>query len=323
MVMRWGEAWFTAMWVAGSGMMIAAWMLRLSAWWKNRTRRMVLFGPMADGSRKAPLRELPLLRRLIEEMEIAGIRAPAELMIGGMFFIGVIGWFAVNGSVVGLQQRFALDADRLIAVRPWLLNTAVAFLFGSLPYFYIKFRLQRKRHRIALDMIKLVQNLIGHYQNGRTVQEIITRSTPTMPEHVQGEWKRLEIGSHMQASLEEALYEFSRRADNGWAEDLADILLIKHKYGNNVIDALHKLVVDMQIARKNEEKRLAMVTVYRIGTSVMVLFAFFIVVFNVYADGTNYRHYFLNPSGKLLLFCSAFVLFVSMVLVVRSGRRTF
>lgn len=322
--MRWAEASFAALWAMGSGIVLTTWLIWLSDRWKARRRRFVLFGPAETiGRRAAAIRELPPLRRLAEEMEIAGIRMPVEAVVGAMLFIGVAAWLLSQASVIGLQQRYALDADRLTAANPWLVHTAVACLLGSIPYFYVKFRLQRKRHRIALDMIKLVQNVIGHYQNGRTVQDIITRATPTMPAHVQDEWRRLELGAHMNASLEEALYAFAARADNGWAEDLADVLLIKHKYGNDVIDALHKLVVDMQIARRDEERRLAMVTVYRIGTSVMVAFAFFIIFFNVYADGTNYRHYFLEPTGKLLLLVSAVVLFGSMVLVVRSGRKSF
>ncbi|MCI3922642.1 type II secretion system F family protein [Paenibacillus sp. TRM 82003] len=323
-MIRWEAALFTALWAAGVGLVLTTWLLRLSEWWRDRRRRVALFGSgEALRRRAAAIRELPPLRRLAEEMEIAGVRLPVEALVGAALFVGVAAWFLSQASVVGLQQRYALDADRLTAANPWLVHTAVAGLLGSVPVFYVKFRLQRKRHRIALDMIKLVQNVIGHYQTGRTVQDMITRAAATMPAYVRDEWKRLEVDAHMNASLEESLYTFAERADNAWAQDLADILLIKHKYGNDVVDALHKLVVDMQIARRDEERRLAMVTVYRIGTSVMAAFAFFIIFFNVYADGANYRHYFLSSTGKLLLLASAVVMFVSMALVVRSGRRTF
>jgi predicted nucleic acid-binding protein len=323
MMARWGwEALFTAVWAAGSGLVIMTWLAWTARGWADRRRRKLLLGPV-ERERRVPLREMAAVRRLADDMEIAGVRAPVEAVIALMLGVGVMAWFAADASVIGMQQRFALDADRLIGVNTRLLNVASSGLLGSLPYFYIKFRLQRKRHRIALDMIKLVQNMIGHYSPNRTVQELISRSSATMPEYVREEWKRLEVSAHMRASLEEALYEFARRADNEWAEDAADILLIKHKYGNDVTDALHKLVVDMQTARKNEERRLAMVTVYRIGTVVMVGFAFFIVFFNVYADGANYRHYFVNPTGQGLMVFSAVVLFASLLLVVRSGRRMF
>ena len=323
--MHWlAEAAFAGLWLAGSALVVVSGLSKVSAWWREKRLRQSLLRPIREGGDRAgTFRELAFVRGLADDMEIAGIRWPPEAASAAMLFIGAIGWFGVDASVEAMRLRYALDADRLVGSDTWALNTVAGALLGSLPYFYVKFRLQRKRHRIALDMIKLVQNVVGHYGDNRTVQELISRSVPTMPEYVRDEWKRLELRSHLGGSLEEALYEFARRADNEWAEDVADILLIKHKYGHDVIEALHKLVVDMQRARKNEERRLAMVTVYRIGTAVMVAFAFGIVFFNVYADGANYRHYFLTPGGRLVMLLSAVVLFASMVLVVRSGRRTF
>ena len=313
---------FYGLWVAGFGMIAVTWLAWLSTFWRERRLTSMLFAQVRD-LRQPPYRDLTFVRRLADYMEIAGIRAPVEGVIGLMLFMGTLGWFGANAAVIAMQRHFALDEDRLIVVNTWAFGAAAAVLLGSLPYFFVLFRLQQKRHRIALDMIKLVQNVIGHYNTHRTVPEIISRSSSTMPDYVRDEWQRLELASHMGASLEEALYEFARRTDNHWAEDLADILLIKHKYGNDIIDALHKLVLDMQSARKGEERRLAMVTVYRIGTVVMIGFAFFIVFFNVYADGANYRHYFIHPNGQVLILFSAVVLFVSMILVVVSGKRKF
>ncbi|HZG77184.1 MAG TPA: type II secretion system F family protein [Paenibacillus sp.] len=323
MIAPWiAKASFAALWIAGTGIVLAVWLSWLSGRWIAWRRREALLGPVR-GEKAGRIRDLPFLRGLAEEMDVAGLRWPAEALVGGMLFVAAVGWLAVDAAIVEMQQRYALDADRLAGVNNRLLNSASAGLLGSLPYFYVKFRLQRKRHRIALDMIKLVQNIVGHYAENRTVQELVSRSAPSMPEYVRDEWKRLELRSHLGGSLEEALYDFARRADNAWAEDVADILLIKHKYGHDVLDALHKLIVDMQRARKNEERRLAMITVYRIGTGVMVLFAFGIVFFNVFADGANYRHYFLDPTGQAIMLLSSAVLFASMVLVVKTGRRTF
>jgi Flp pilus assembly protein TadB len=313
-----------ALWATGTALVLLPWLTwALSRWRESNTERVLLSLVRPTITNRSAWRELPWLRRLTDELEIAEIRLPMEALLGFMVFFGVVGWFVVEGAIVGLQQRYALDGDRLVQVNAWMLNGISAILIGSLPYFYVKFRLQHKRHRIALDMIKLVQNFIGHYNSGRTIQEMISRSSDTMPEAIRSEWKRLEVGAHMQTSLEEALFTFARRTDNVWAEDLADILIIKHKYGNDVMDALHKLMIDMQVARRNEERRLAMVTVYRIGTSIMIGFAFFIVYFNVFADGTNYKHYFISPMGRTLLLCSAAVLFVSLMMVVRTGRRSF
>jgi|GEM_PF-2212604 len=316
------EALFAALWVTGSSLVIIPAMSVFSAVWSVRRKTSVMLGPLQRMNR-LPYRDLPAIRRLKTNMDIAGIRAPVEAVLGSMLFIAVFAWAGADASIVAMKLWFALDADRSLHLNTWVLNTVIAVLLGSIPYFYVYFRLQRMRHRMAMDMMKLVQNVIGHYNANYTVAELISRSSATMPEHVRGEWSRLELNSYMGEPLEEALYEFARRTDNEWAEDLADILLIKHKYGNDVIEALHKLVVDMQTARKNEERRLAMVSVYRIGTCVMIGFAFLIVFFNVYADGTNYRHYFVNPTGQAIILFSAAVLFASLILVVKTGRRSF
>lgn len=323
MKVNWVTAILYSLWTAGTGLVLITWLSWALRAIQNKRRQRLLFGGARKEKKAADLKNIPFVKVLSDDMEIAEIKAPVEAVIALMLAIGVTGWFVVNAAVSGMRERFALDADKMIPSNTWLLSGFIALLLGSLPYFYVKFRLQRKRHRIALDMIKLVQNLIGHYSVGRTVQDMIARSTTTMPDHVRSEWRHLELQAHLSTSLEDALYEFARRADNVWAEDLADILLIKHKYGNDVIDALHKLVVDMQTARKNEEKRLAMVTVYRIGTVFMILFSFFVVFFNIYADGTNYRHYFVNPAGKIAIMLSSAIMFASLIMVVRSGRKTF
>ncbi|WP_274361867.1 type II secretion system F family protein [Paenibacillus thermotolerans] len=323
MTIDWSVTVFYALWAAGAGLVIVTWLSwALQAIRKSRRRRLLIANGRTEKP-AVPLKNLPFIHKLADDMEIAELKLPVEAVIASMVMMAVAGWFVVHAALTGMRDRFALDADKLIPSNTWLLSAFISLLIGSFPYFYVSFRLQRKRHRIALDMIKLVQNLIGHYSVGRTIQDIIARSTSTMPDHVRSEWKHLELQSHMGTSLEETLYEFARRVDNAWAEDLADILLIKHRYGNDIVDALHKLVIDMQTARRNEEKRLAMVTVYRIGTVFMILFSCFVIFFNVYADGTNYRHYFVNPSGRGIIMASSVVMFASLLMVVRSGRKTF
>jgi Flp pilus assembly protein TadB len=316
------EALYFALWAAGSAMVCMALLRAAAGMWSNRKQLQLMLGPVRPMKRFS-YRDLPVIQRLADAMEIAGIRAPVEAVVGSMLFIGVFAWVAADLAVNTMKLRFALDVDKTLTVNTWVLNTMIAVLLGSLPYFYVLFRLQHVRHRMAMDMIKLVQNVIGHYNVNLTVQELISRSASTVPEQLREEWKRLELNSHMGTSLEEALYDFARRTDNAWAEDLADILLLKHTYGNDVIEALHKLVLDMQAAKKHEERRLSMVAVYRIGTCVMIAFAFLIVLFNVYADGANYRHYFVHPTGQWILLISGIVLFVSLIMVVKSGRRQF
>jgi len=321
---QWMKIAYMASWALGTGLILIPWFRAGTRVMEQQQYTQMLFATIRmKRMKQAQFREWSIIRKLTAQIEFAEIRLSAEALVGLMFGSAILGWLLIQGAIIELQQNLALDADRSIALNTWSFNLLVSLLFGSTPYFFILFRIQRKRHRIALDMIKAVQNFIGHYHNGLTIQEMITRSSGSMPEGIRSEWKRLEIAVRMQPSLEVALFEFAERADNAWAEDFVDILLIKHKYGNDVLEALHKLLVEMFIARKNEEKRLAMVTVYRIGTTMMVGFAFFVIYFNIHADGANYRHYFIDPQGKMLLLVSMILLFVSMILVVYSGRRKF
>ncbi|MCZ8523490.1 MULTISPECIES: type II secretion system F family protein [Paenibacillus] len=262
------------------------------------------------------------LKHLGEEMEIAELRGGVEPVAALMLLLAFAGWFGSEGAVRLLQEKFAVGADRQISVHAWLLSSGAALFLASLPYFWIRFRVQRKRQRIALRMIAVVQNLIGHYRPRLTLAEVIVKSSDSMPYEVRSEWRRLELALHMKGT-QEALYEFARRVDNEWGDDLADLLLIGSHYGTDVTEALHHLTLRMQTARRLEENRLAMITVYRLGTTFMAGFAFFVVGFNIYADGANYRHYFVDPAGRMLLLISFAVMFVSMVMVVRSGRKAF
>jgi hypothetical protein len=53
----------------------------------------------------------------------------------------------------------------------------------------------------------------------------------------------------------------------------------------------------------------------------MVFAAIFIIAFNIYADGNNYKYYFLEARGKAIMTTSLLILFASLIAVVLSGRK--
>ncbi|KPV58290.1 hypothetical protein QJ48_17600 [Paenibacillus sp. A3] len=309
-------------WIVGS-LLLVLWLLRMTGAGAARRRRFRSLG--GDRGRRTfggSFTGLRPIRHLREEMEVAELKIGAEVIGAIMLLLAFVGFFGSDAAVQVMQQRFAVGAARLQSFHVWTLSGAIAFLLGSFPYFYVRFRVQRKRHRIANRMIMLVQNLIGHYRPRLTLAEVIVKASKTMPDEVQSEWRRLELALHMK-SVDEALYEFARRIQSEWADDLADLLLIGSHYGTDVTESLHHLVGKMQAAKRHEENRLAMITVYRLGTTFMIGFAFFVVGFNIYADGANYRHYFVDPVGKSLLIVSSAVMFISMTMVIKSGRKAF
>ncbi|CAG7646132.1 type II secretion system F family protein [Paenibacillus allorhizosphaerae] len=310
-----------ALWTVGS-LMVVLLLIRKTNHWLTKRIRLRLLNHYAGGRRKPILSRIQALRHFADELEVAEIRFGVELILACMLVLALVGFFGADAAVQMLQQRFATGADRDAVTHVWALNGAIALLLGAMPYFYVRFRVQRKRHRIAYRMIMLVQNVIGHYRPNLTLADMIVKSSPTMPDEVRSEWRRLELALHMQ-SVDEALYDFARRIQNEWADDLADLLLIGAHYGTDLTESLHHLVGKMQTAKRQEENRLAMITVYRIGTCFMVAFSFFVVGFNIYADGANYHHYFVDPSGKMLLLLSFMIMFISMLLVIRSGQRAF
>ncbi len=310
-----------AMWVVGTFMIV----LPLCNWLLKRFRGRARFRTLSGSEKKSgglSFKQIPWVRELSEEMEIAEMKVSVEFLLSLSVLLGILGYFGASGMIYILQQEFATGLDREASTNSWLLGICVSLLFITLPYFFVRFRVQRKRHRIAIRMIMLVQNLIGHYRKNTTIAEVILKSGASMPEDVVSEWKQLEISLHMM-SLEDALLRFAKRIDNIWADDLIDLLSIGANYGTDISGAMHKLVQDMQTAKRNEEKRLAMVSMYRIGTTFMVFFAFFIVGFNIYADGANFRHYFVDPQGKAALLIASIVMFLAMVLVVRTGKKQF
>src|SRR5690606_7878191 len=97
------EALFAALWLAGTGLVVIAGLSRLSFWWKERRRRRTLLEPAQEGVRRSPLREIAIIHRLSDDMDIAGIRLPVEAMIALMLVIGTFGWFAVDLSIISMQ----------------------------------------------------------------------------------------------------------------------------------------------------------------------------------------------------------------------------
>lgn len=276
----------------------------------------------ATGSRLFPFSRRPFewYQKLDEALQLANweISAGALLALtGGLFVLAYVGAGVMNGQ---LQSLYAIDADLLIDSTNPLLAIVFATLVGTSPMFYMLFRVQRNRQQMGLAMIDVVQNLIGTYGGNLTFGEWIYKSERTMPLIIRSEWARLGLAIRTRGA-KEALYNFSRRMNNDWAEDLADIMLVGAENGIDLSKSLHKLVRDMQTARSNEQKRQAMISVYRLGTIFMVFSAFFVIGFNIHADGNNYRYYFLQPMGRAIVIISLIVLFASMMAVVFSGRR--
>lgn len=266
------------------------------------------------------LYQLAWMKKFKETIVLAGVPLSPSML----FSLSLIGFctafFSAEGIVRWLQVRFAVGID--VNSHPHLLifNLVFALLMASLPFFYVFFKLQRKRQQLALCMISAVQNFIGIYNDKITLAELITKASRTMPPEIKDEWDFLELAIRSR-SMKEALYTFARRIDNAWAEDWADIMLVKGEFGNEIIQSLHKLVREMQTAKSNEEKRQAVISIYRIGTTLMVFAAVFIIGFNIYADGNNYKYYFLETKGKALITMSFLILFGSLVMVVLSGRK--
>ncbi|WP_058304030.1 type II secretion system F family protein [Gorillibacterium timonense] len=312
---------FLSLWIIGTAMLILVIGPSLSRRMARR-RRIRRYRDAVTAENHRYLLRYPVVRRLAADMEFAEWKAAPEWLLSMMLAVFLIGSFGAQAAVGILQQHYATGADRFVRANPWLMNLFAGSLLASLPLFYLKFRVQKKRNRIATRMIMLVQNIIGHYNPALTLNEMLVKASGTMPADVRREWNRLVVNLHMQTT-QEALHDFAKRIDNHWADDLADLLLMGAHYGTDITEALHKLVAHMQTAKSNEEKRMAMITAYRIGTTLMVGFAAFVVLFNIYADTGNFRHYFLEPGGKKVMTISIVVLFASLLMVVRSGRKPF
>ena len=312
---------FLSLWIVGSFLLLVRVGPRLAKK-RLRQRRIRSFREPAKPREGGFLQKIAGRLQVADELEFAEWRIAPELLLAGALAFLLIGIFGSQLAIKLLQEQLATGADRFARLNPWLLNACIGLITGALPIFLLKFAVQKKRRRIALKMIMLTQNIIGHYSPALTLTEVLTKSARTMPIDVRKEWNRLILNLHMQ-SAEEALHDFARRIDNHWADDLADLMLMGAQYGTDITQALHKLVSSMQKAKSNEEKRMAMVAAYRIGTLLMIGFAVFAVLFNCYADTGNFRHYFLESGGRRIITFAVLVLFASLAMVVRSGRKPF
>jgi hypothetical protein len=264
--------------------------------------------------------QLAWLLKFKEIVAIAGVPLSPNFIFGLSLLGFSVAFFSTEGIIHWLQIRFAVGLDPNTAPNLLIIDLVCALLAGSLPFFYVFFKLQRKRQQLALCMISAVQNFIGIYNDKLILAELITKASRTMPQEIKGEWEFLEMAIRSR-SMKESLYTFARRINNVWAEDWADIMLVKGEYGNDIVNSLHKLVREMQTSKSNEEKRQAVISIYRLGTIFMVFAAFLIIGFNIYADGNNYKYYFLEAKGKTIVVSSLFILFGSLIAVVLSGRK--
>jgi hypothetical protein len=264
--------------------------------------------------------QLAWLYKFKEIVAISGIAVSPNIIFCLSLLGFSIAFFSTEGMIHWLQIHFAVGMDPNTVPNLFVIDAVCALLAGSLPFFYVFFKLQRKRQQLALCMISAVQNFIGIYNDKLMLAELITKASRTMPQEIKGEWEFLEMAIRSR-SMKESLYTFARRINNVWAEDWADIMLVKGEFGNDIINSLHKLVREMQTSKSNEEKRQAVISIYRMGTTFMVFAAFFIIGFNIYADGNNYKYYFVEAKGKSIVVTSLFILFGSLIAVVLSGRK--
>jgi H+/Cl- antiporter ClcA len=264
--------------------------------------------------------QLAWLNKFKEIVAIAGIAVSPSFIICLSLLGFSTAFFSTEGMIHWLQIHFAVGMDPHTFPNLFVIDAVCALLTGSLPFFYVFFKLQRKRQQLALCMISAVQNFIGIYNDKLILAELISKASRTMPQEIKGEWEFLEMAIRSR-SMKESLYTFARRINNVWAEDWADIMLVKGEFGNDIINSLHKLVREMQTSKSNEEKRQAVISIYRMGTIFMVFAAFLIIGFNIYADGNNYKYYFVEAKGKTIVVTSLFILFGSLIAVVLSGRK--
>jgi len=263
---------------------------------------------------------IQLLQRFKEIVLITGIPMSPLFIIGLSVFGFIIAFFSFGALVHLLQIQLAVGVDRTLRINSIELDFVFALLIGSIPFFYVFFKLQRKRQQLALCMISAVQNFIGVYNHKHSLADLITKASRTMPQEMKGEWDHLEVAIRTR-TMKEALYGFAQRIANEWADDWADILLVKGEYGNDITKSMHKLVREMQTAKSNEQKKQAVISIYRIGTTLMVAAAFLIIALNIYLDGNNYKYYFMDENGKSILIASLLILFASLVAVILSGRK--
>jgi len=264
--------------------------------------------------------QFKLMHKFKGIVAVSGISLSPSTVIGLSAFSFIIAFFSSGAIVHALQIQFAVGVDRTMRLNPFGLNLVFALLVGSTPFFYVFFKLQRKRQQLALCLIAAVQNFIGVYNHKHSLADLITKASRTMPREMKGEWDHLEVAIRTR-TMKEALYGFAERIDNEWADDWADILLVKGEYGNDITKSMHKLVREMQTAKSNEQKRQTVISIYRIGTSLMVAAAFLMIGLNIYLDGNNYKYYFINAKGRSIMIASLLILFASLVAVILSGRK--
>ncbi|PRX65192.1 hypothetical protein B0G52_118145 [Cohnella sp. SGD-V74] len=313
---------FHSLWIVGSAMLILQINQTIGNRFKGKNRWRTFEGNSPRISTSFSLKESPILKKFVKEIDFAEIKFQPGFIFALMVIMTISAFWGIEGAIYLLKVQFATGSDRLSDSGVWIISLCTSILFGSIPYFYVHFKVQRKRHRISVRMIALVQNIIGNYNHRLTMLEVIRQSEETMPEDVRGEWSRLSLSLSIK-KIDEALYEFADRIGNKWAEDLADMLLIASEHGSDITDSLKRLVQRMQTEKTNEDSRLAMITVFRIGTTILVISNFIVIFVNIWLDGANYHAYFIDPTGKLLIVLSIIVMFVSMILVIRSGKKQF
>jgi len=308
-----------SLWLLGSSLIVFPMVGLLSGKW-TAVRRLRNLRRAYGTENVFSIYQYKWMSKFKELVIISGVSLSPSALIGigvGMF---VIAFFCSGAIVHLLQTQFAVGTVRTMKLNSFGLNMAVALLLGSTPFFYIFFKVQRTRQQIALCMISAVQSFIGVYNHKHSLADLITQANPTMPLEIKHEWDHLEMAIRTRP-MKEALYGFARRIDNEWADDWADILLVKGEYGNDITKSMHKLVREMQTAKSNEQKRQAVISIYRIGTTLMVAAAFLIVGLNIYLDGNNYTYYFAEQQGKSILIISLLILFASLIAVILSGRK--
>jgi Flp pilus assembly protein TadB len=255
-------------------------------------------------------------RSLEDALSMIGSRWAVEAVVAAAACIGIGTAWSVQRGLNALIGQYAAGSTMAVAMACGIAATCA-------PFVVVAMRVQRVRHAYARACIPIVSALIGQYRMDMTVMDLISLSADAMPPIVQSEWRRLEMRAMLYGSLEDALFAFAHRMRSNWAENIADVLVLRHQYGHDIAPALHKLMADMQRARKYEEKRLATMTMYRLGTLGMIGFAVFTVVFNIAVHPAHITRYFADPFGVMLMIGTIIVMGASLIFVLRSGNRAF
>ena len=242
----------------------------------------------------------------------AGLNLPVEVFWAGSIILGIL--LAALTYLSGAEGPPPI-AGIEIKSRPAMIIAAGIAGFLGLPRWLLGMMTKIRHKKMTNQFADAIDIIVRGVKSGLPLSECLRIIAKESPEPLGGEFKTLTDNIQMGTTLERALQQFFKRVPLPEVNFFVIVLTIQSKSGGNLSEALGNLSKVIRERKMMREKIKAMSSEAKASAGIIASLPF-AVGFMVFMTTPSYiMELFLNPTGHMILFMGACLMFTGVTVM--------